>query len=235
VFSASGSWEYAKQDLYNKSSKAFYKLRKMLGDSAEPSTALHIFDHTIKPILLYSSEIWGSFNTKRKPNTQNRVHGICSSMPQETLNLRMCKYTLGVHSKASNAGVLGDLGRYPLYIAVINNMVKYWHQLASTRTVSSPLVTAAYNVNHDLLYNMPDSWISSIKFTLTQLDLKPIYDSPSNFTTNHVLKVVNDKLKSMYNSTWKQSLQDDTCLVRVMVTNYAHLERLKTHSFMSRT
>lgn len=24
-------------------------------------TAIHLYDHTIKPILLYCSEIWGSF------------------------------------------------------------------------------------------------------------------------------------------------------------------------------
>ena len=25
---------------------------------------IHVFDHTIKPILLYGSEIWGSVNTQ---------------------------------------------------------------------------------------------------------------------------------------------------------------------------
>ena len=26
-------------------------------------TFLHLFDHTVKPVLLYGSEIWGTINT----------------------------------------------------------------------------------------------------------------------------------------------------------------------------
>jgi hypothetical protein len=29
-----------------------------------PKTSLHIFDHTVKPILLYCSEIWGCYLPK---------------------------------------------------------------------------------------------------------------------------------------------------------------------------
>ena len=43
--------------------KAYFKLCKNIL-SLHPSlkTSLHIFDHTIKPVLLYGSEIWGIFN-----------------------------------------------------------------------------------------------------------------------------------------------------------------------------
>jgi hypothetical protein len=51
-------------DLLQKSLKACFKLQKCLF-SASPSvsTYLHLYDHTIKPILLYGSEIWGMFDT----------------------------------------------------------------------------------------------------------------------------------------------------------------------------
>jgi hypothetical protein len=55
---------YAKEELYNKSLKASYKLSRCLsGSAASIKTNLHLFDHTIKPIILYGSDIWGLFET----------------------------------------------------------------------------------------------------------------------------------------------------------------------------
>ena len=62
AFSISGSFTEAKNNLYHKGLKALFKVKKCFqGHSPKIKTILHIFDHTIKPILLYGSEIWGSF------------------------------------------------------------------------------------------------------------------------------------------------------------------------------
>jgi hypothetical protein len=43
---------YAKEELYNKSLKASYKLSRCLsGSAARIKTNLHLFDHIIKPII----------------------------------------------------------------------------------------------------------------------------------------------------------------------------------------
>ena len=36
-----------------------YKLNKLLDHNYNTEIALHIFDHTVNPILLYGSEVWG--------------------------------------------------------------------------------------------------------------------------------------------------------------------------------
>lgn len=61
-FTASGSFHQMRTELYNKSLKAYYKLRSdFLSLNPSLRTCVHIFDHTLKPILLYNSEIWGSY------------------------------------------------------------------------------------------------------------------------------------------------------------------------------
>ena len=63
-FAASGSFTLAQDELYKKALKALFRLQKyFLSLNPNVSTALHVFDHTIKPILLYGCEIWGSFST----------------------------------------------------------------------------------------------------------------------------------------------------------------------------
>jgi hypothetical protein len=62
-FSSSGSYSYAQNKLYKKSLKDFFKLKKdLLSLNPNIRTSMHVFDHTIKPILLYGSDIWGMFN-----------------------------------------------------------------------------------------------------------------------------------------------------------------------------
>ena len=58
VFAAPGTFSHAKIDLYNRGHKAFFKLMSIFGElSPSIDTSLHIFDHTIKPILLHGCEI----------------------------------------------------------------------------------------------------------------------------------------------------------------------------------
>jgi hypothetical protein len=52
----------------------------------------------------------------------------------EKLNLNLCKSILGVGSKASNLAVVGELGRYPLYIDIVISMIKYWIRLHEDKT-----------------------------------------------------------------------------------------------------
>jgi hypothetical protein len=62
-FNSSGSLSIAQKQLYQKALKAFFKLRKdFISLSPNVKSTIHDFDHTIKPILLYGSEIWGYFN-----------------------------------------------------------------------------------------------------------------------------------------------------------------------------
>ena len=60
TFCSSGSFSFAQKVFYQKALKSFFKLRKnFISMNPDIKTAIHIFDHTIKPILLYVSEIWG--------------------------------------------------------------------------------------------------------------------------------------------------------------------------------
>lgn len=64
TFSISGIYTEAKKNLYKKGLKAYFKLVKSFsGYKPKIKTLLHIFDHTVKPVLLYGSEIWGFFNS----------------------------------------------------------------------------------------------------------------------------------------------------------------------------
>ena len=116
LFTISGSFTEAKHDLFNKATKALYKLKADLL-SLRPSikSSLHIFNHTVKPILNYSSEIWGCYLPKSFNSTS-----LCdftklpAVFPCEKMEMHFLKYLLGVSKKASNFAVMSEFGKYPI-------------------------------------------------------------------------------------------------------------------------
>lgn len=130
-----------------KSLKAFFKLKKdLLSLNPNIRTSMHVFDHTIKPILLYGSDIWGMFNPftmkckKENPSFDNIYSGsLC-----EKIHLKFCKFILGVHKRTTNIAVLSELGRFPLYFNIIKCMLLYWYRLENLGK-EFPLLKEAYN------------------------------------------------------------------------------------------
>ena len=58
-FDCSGSLKNTVKKLYEKGLKALYKLYNLTEHNYNMQTILFIFDHTVAPILLYGSEVWG--------------------------------------------------------------------------------------------------------------------------------------------------------------------------------
>ena len=65
IFSSSGTFSYCQTDLYmyKRTMKAQFKLTKCFSNiSPKLDMLLHLFEHTVEPIMLYGSEIWGTVN-----------------------------------------------------------------------------------------------------------------------------------------------------------------------------
>ena len=95
----------------DKAIKAYYTLiaknREWQGFS--PKTFLHIFDHTILPILNYAADVWGG---NEWPDLE-RIH------------LMACKLILGVNQATPSNAIYTEPGRYPLETHRKISMIKY--------------------------------------------------------------------------------------------------------------
>ena len=80
---------------------------------------LQVFETTIKPILLYGSEIWG-YQSK----IDNKI---------ERVQTMFGKHILGVHRKSTNAAVLGELGIRTLNIDMQINTLKFYDYLEQNK------------------------------------------------------------------------------------------------------
>ena len=122
-----GNFTECKLDLLSRSQKAYFKLRKLLNtDIINPKLYLSIFDRTVLPIMTYGSEIWGYFNVNTKRYLQNKSpEYLYEECIAEKLHMKLCKILLGVNQKATNIACRSELGRYPIMINILTNIVCY--------------------------------------------------------------------------------------------------------------
>ena len=201
TFCASGSFTHAQEELYKKATKAYFKLSKdFLSLNPNVHTSMHVFDHTIKPILLYGCEIWGTFNPF-SAKFRNGFEDLCfdqiySNQKAEILHQKFCKFILGVHKKSVNYAVLSELGRFPLYFNIVKAMLKY-HERLNKIADTFPLLHAAYNESVIIDASKHQSWYSSVKIVIKKIS------ASLNLNDNKITKKV---LIEYFTKEWKKNL-----------------------------
>ena len=215
-------FDNAKNELYKKGLKVYFKLSKSISPMPKANTMLHLFDHLIKPLLLYGCEIWGIFNLnfrEPKPTNDPRLsflhdlktnypiasRRLDSKDPLEKLHTKICKYILGVNNRAPNLGVYGELGRSPLYIDQINACIKYFYHLEYSR--DNKLLQKVYNsikTNETSVYKNGLGGFSEKIHNL--FGLKLAADSRSS---QHLVKNLRSRLRNKFLSYWTDSIHSN--------------------------
>lgn len=207
IFCASGSFSVAQRELYNKGLKAYYKLRRdffSFGPSIKNS--LHIFDHTIKPILMYGSEVWGYFNPnaarfKKEDMTIDQIH---LNLLSEKLHIKFCKYILGVNKKATNLAVLSELGRFPIHFDIVKSILRFWHRIENLNG-TFPLLQDAYTESKRLFNANIPSWYGSVNFLMDKIPGLNILSNISKYKFKYMYKKI---IFQCFEQNWIKQMQN---------------------------
>ena len=153
-------------------------------------TSMHVFDHTIKPILLYSCEIWGAFNpmSSKYRNGIFSFDHIYSKLPAEKLHTKFCKFILGAPKKSTNFAVLTELGRLPIYFNMIKAMTKYYYRLEKSDT-NFPLLYNAFIESKKLYESKKPSWYMSSEKLLSLINNYQISSDMAKPINNRKLRI----------------------------------------------
>ena len=129
-------------ELYPDKSKLGYlfKLDNMCGGGLYPEMIFSLYDKLVVPVLCYGSEIWGY----ERRNNVERAH------------TKFCKRVLGVTYSASNVAVLGESGRYPLWLVYFTHIVKFWLKILGMSDGRLP--KQCYLMNKQLCYVGRVTW-----------------------------------------------------------------------------
>ena len=213
TFTSSGSFSLAQQKLSNKATRSLYSFLSEINiyKGASVATILTPFDSLVNPILLFNCEIWGCFLKSFGSKYNKFVSKIFDErIIPETMHNKVCKMALGVHSKASNLAVKGELGRFPLHIIIYKRIFKYFMRLISFS--NNTILSSALEANIHMDNMGKHSWFTTVKHLLqftkldeTTLDLANI----ENNKISNLVKKFNKNLSTQFQVYWLNILNKD--------------------------
>ena len=213
-FMENGKMADTKREAFKKTLKVYFKLVKSLQPKPRSSTLIHLFDHLVKPVMNYGCEIWFPGNLELKTTNRNPTdnaatffqnlkisHPIPSKLMNkedcmEKLHLRFLRFCLGVHSKASNLAVYGDLGRYPMYVDQCIQTLKYQNYIL--HGTDNKLLKCFFNnlTSEKSQHSKPNL------FRFTQQFEEIFGVSVLNSKRNHIFSHIKKKLHTDFTGYW---------------------------------
>ena len=193
VFTSNGSFKAACNRLYLQALKALFKLQQ-LDIRGNIPVAIHLFNTLVLPVAMYGCEVWGPcLSTKLKPDN---IYSVFDTFPIEKLNMKFCRYLLGVKRNSPNAAVRGELGLRPLLLNIISRSCKFW--LRTTKLDTKSLVYKAYLQS----YTDSNAWASSVKNFWCIADLPGVWINVGTTQPNKTLKILYESVLNKFDAAW---------------------------------
>jgi len=202
LFTASGSFTKNIACLKDKASKAFFKIRDNLYRGS-CKCSMKLFNTLIKPIICYAGEIWAPYMLKGLKD--DNFIDICDKVSSENLHVKACKLILGVHRKATNNAVRGELGSYPLLLFMLSLSLKYWWKLNNDcLNGSESLAVQALIDNRSLhIANVRYfTWSSGIFNICKLVNMMNVWQKPNILQKNSISSTIKTCLEDTYSSQW---------------------------------
>ena len=136
-----------------------------------------LFDAMVKPILSYTSQIWG--------------YEYCEI--NESVQINFCRRILGVNKTINNCMVLGECRRLPLAVTYQTNCIKYWCKLIQMQESRYPKQC------YKMLKSLDDigrlTWATKIKDLLYQYGFGIVWFTHNIGNTNLFISQFDQRLK----------------------------------------
>lgn len=229
-FSQSGSFLNARKHIVQQAKKAMSLLFTRINNLDLPlDLQLKLFDHTVLPILTYSSEVWGYENLDLIEKVQNDF---------------LRKITLAKKSTPLYM-LYGELGRFPIELTIKSRMIGYWNRLVHSKETklsfllyqcllhSSDTVSKWQNHIKNIFIQIgrPDFWMEQIPplKSLSHLVKKILTDQ---YVQNWLARD-SQSLKAITYFSFKHDFELEKYFTRIPRKQYLRLFKLRTsnHKF----
>ena len=160
----SGSFSVAVQELKDKASRAWFGISTLIfkNKRMRADRIFSLFDSLVMPVATYGSPLWLPFTIPKK-SFENKFDllSFWETFQGETLNQKCSKMTLSVKKTTPRLAVLGELGRYPMFIQSLAQCINYKLSLYSRKS-SNVLIGHALREMESLRDKSCESWLTRV-------------------------------------------------------------------------
>ena len=154
-------------------------------------TFFKVFDSKVTSVLLYGSEIWGL----------QHIDNI------EKVHIHACKRYLNVPENSCNDAIMGDLGRFPLYITTAKRCIKYW--LRIVKLPSDRYVRLCYEMLKYFDEMGHVNWVTYLRTNLFSNGFGYIWQTQTvnnePLFINRYLQCLKDQCIQTWQQNWRQN------------------------------
>ena len=200
LLNTKGDFSNNNERLSNKGLRALHKLWKSWA-SANLSirNQIKLFDHTIKPILMYATEVTNVFNTQSR--RQHPFEDLKCEDVSEKVHKKFMRHALGLNNKTTIDAIYSEFGRYPFYIERITRMLKYekrFHMISK-----DTILYQAYMEDKSQSNKSKNSWHSCLSYIRKKLNIPEVIN-------NETVRYANKTLKDNFQTQWSSRIHNDT-------------------------
>jgi hypothetical protein len=150
----------------------------------------------VVPILTYGCEVWGVENLDMI----------------ECFHRKFCKILLNARASTANCIAYGELGRFPLEIAIKSRLLSFWSNLASCKT--ERLAALMYKIVYTLhcTNKFESQWLIGVKSILDQCGLSDIWlCQSSNVNPQWLKRWAKMILQDQFRQSWYADIEAKSC------------------------
>ena len=202
----SSSLQLAVQELHDKAQRAWFGISHTIfkNKRMEPNKVFALFDSLVTPVALYGCEFWVPYLISKAGFSSK--HGLLETwgtLTSETLNQKCSRTILSVHNKASRLAVLGELGRYPLFVNALIQLLRYKHSLEH-RSKTPSLISDLWADMSDMAQKGEDCWLLRVNKIVELLNIGFV----SSSSVNSMSKRISSIIKSKFESHWIDKINE---------------------------
>ena len=216
IFTPGNSFKKALIELYKKACRAFFGFLSVVNVQAgsQVSTVRKLFNSLVCPILLCNSDIWGAFlKAKELRNLESFKDNLFSdNLKHESLQLKMTKNSLGVHKKASNMAVRGDIGMYPLNIEIYVRTVKYCFHLLEFAEQGNELIKLGLRECITLVSGDKKCWLTPVLYIFRIIGIDPDLTRLHLIEKDNIIPLVRNKLEDHFKEKFRKEIGNSSRL-----------------------
>lgn len=191
LFSTKISFYRMAEELSRKGKRVLVTVLQSLTDlgNLNKLVVFKIFDVKVCPMLLYGSELWG----------------LEPKESVERVQYYLCKRFLNVSFKANNNAVLGECGRFPLYIETAKRAIKYWNKIL--HMPAHRYVWKCYKMLYYLDSRGQHNWATEVKNILCTNGFGFIWEEQCIPNEKLFLKEFTKSLRDQFEQKWREGIE----------------------------
>ena len=116
-----------------------------------------------------------------------------------------------VNKRTTNAAVLGNCGRHPMYILTVKRVVKYWCKIL--KLSDDRLVKKCYYILIALSERGKNNWVSNVKLWLFSNRMRYVLENQCVPNERSFIKLFMTRLSDQYLQDWNSSITNSDKLI----------------------